>query len=222
MSFVRSFSTRFLAVGAAVALIAFPILVVTLNIIQRDQYSPVREAMSNLALGRAGWLMAVAFSALAAGSILLAVTLRRSVRRAVVAPILLTVVGLLTFVSAVFHTDADGAAATLHGEIHMAAGITTFLLLVATIAASSLSFRRSTAWRRFSLPSMIWAVVAFGTFFLVPAFPNAYFGVAQRIFVGTCLTWMVLTAGLAARKSPAGEERRPAGNVTAPPNASAV
>lgn len=192
-------STRSLALASLLSLSSFPVLVIALNVIQSDHYSGIREAMSNLALGRAGWLMTLAFILLAVGSILLGATIRRATGRAIIAPALLAVVGLLTFISAGFQTDPDGATASFHGQVHMVAGVTTFLVLVATIAASSISFRRTPSWRWFSIPSMIWAVIAFATFFLVPTMPDAYFGVAQRIFVGTCLAWMILAAALASR-----------------------
>lgn len=199
MQSVRDVSTRSLALAALGAISAFPVLVVLLNLIQHDRYNAAGEAMSNLALGRAGWIMTVAFCSLAVGSLLLAATIRRSVQGAVVAPLLLTIVGLLTFVSAAFQTDPDGAPATLHGQIHMAAGITTFVVLILTIAAGAAAFHRSPAWRSFRNLSAAWAVVAFGTFFLVPTLDAAHFGVAQRIFVGTCLAWMLATAWRASR-----------------------
>jgi hypothetical protein len=208
MSLVKRFSTRSLAGAAMTTLLAFPVLVVVLNLIQHDQYNPVRQAMSDLALGRAGWLMAIAFCSLAVGSLLLAATLRRSLERAVVVPILLTAVSLLTFVSAAFQTDPDGAPATLHGTIHMAAGITTFVILIVTVASAAASFHRSQRWRGFRTVTAVWAFAALGTFFLVPLLGNAHFGVAQRTFVATCIAWMVVVAWRARRiESPAADER---------------
>lgn len=203
MPLVSTLSTRSLASAAMAGLLAFPGLVIVLNLLQNGHYSPVRQAMSDLALGQAGWIMTIAFCSLAMGSLLLAMVLRRSIDTMKVAPILLTVVGLLTFVSAAFQTDPDGAPATLHGLIHTVAGITTFVFLILTIASAAVSFRRSLRWRSFRTPTAIWAAVALGTFLLIPLLDNAHFGLAQRTFVGTCLAWMVFTAWLARRAEPA-------------------
>ncbi len=67
----RRVTARLAIIGAATTLV-FPVLVVALQVIQRRDYHPVRQAMSELALGRDGWLMAIAFCSLAVGSALLA------------------------------------------------------------------------------------------------------------------------------------------------------
>ena len=203
-------TTPRIATAAIVLLLAFPALVITANLIQRDEYSAAGSAVSLLALGRAGWLMTLAFVALGMGTILIAVTVRRSVKRALVGPACLTVGGLLTVLSAVFQADRDGAAATMHGHIHMALGLTNFLLVVTAIAACGVAFRRTESWRRFGKVSVIWALLALAEIISVFVLPDAVFGVAQRSFLGTCIIWMVVTATLAIRQ-PAGDEARARG-----------
>jgi hypothetical membrane protein len=203
-------TTRRIATVAIVVLLAFPALVITANLIQRDEYSAASKAVSLLALGRAGWLMTLAFVALGMGTVLIAVTVRRSLKRALVGPACLTVGGLLTLLSAVFQADRDGAASTIHGQIHMALGLTNFLLVVAAIAACGVAFRRSDDWRSFGNLSVIWAVLAIAEIASVSALPDGVFGVAQRSFLATCVIWMVVTATLAIRR-PAGDEARARG-----------
>jgi hypothetical membrane protein len=200
-------TTRRIATVAIVVLLAFPALVITANLIQRDQYSAASNAVSLLALGRAGWLMTLAFVALGTGTILIAVTVRRSLKRALVGPACLTVGGLLTLLSAVFQADRDGAASTIHGQIHMGLGLTNFLLVVAAIAACGVAFRRSESWRGFSKVSLIWAALALAEIMSVFVLPDGVFGVAQRSFLATCIAWMVVTATLAIRL-PAADEAR--------------
>jgi hypothetical protein len=69
-------------------------------------------------------------------------------------------------------------------------GITTYIILIATIAFAARACRRTPCWRGFGAVSILWAAVAFGTFFLVPILGDPLFGIAQRIFVGVCLLWM--------------------------------
>jgi lysylphosphatidylglycerol synthetase-like protein (DUF2156 family) len=193
-------STRSLAAGSFAGLAVFPLTVVALNLVQHGRYHPIRQAMSELALGRDGWLMTIAFCAMGIGTLLLALLLRRTAR-ALVAPLLLTLAGLLDFVSASFHTDPGNVTSTMHGRIHNSAGIATFALFVVAIFASARSFRREPAWQRFAPLTLVWAVCAVGTFFLIPALGNAHFGLAQRIFVATWLSWSIAAATYARRLS---------------------
>jgi len=137
-------STRSLAAGSFAGLAAFPLTVVALNLIQHGRYHPLRQAMSELALGRDGWLMTIAFAAMGVGTLLLALLLRRTAG-ALVAPLLLSAAGLLDFVSASFHTDPGNVTTTMHGRIHNTAGIATFALFVVAIFAATRSFRRHAA-----------------------------------------------------------------------------
>jgi Protein of unknown function (DUF998) len=203
--------TRSLAAAAFVGLATFPVVVVILNLVHGARYHPLRQAMSELALGRAGWLMAIAFSAMGAGTLLLAVVLRRTTGSRI-APVLLAIAGLLDFVSASIHTDPSNAATTTtHGTIHNAAGIATFGLVVLAMFISARTFRRDAAWRRFARPTLVWAVCAVGTFFLIPALGDGRFGLAQRIFVAAWLSWLLAAASYARRlPAPASQlERRP-------------
>jgi hypothetical membrane protein len=189
----RSIPTRSLAAGALTGLAAFPIMVLALNLIQRHSYHPTTEAVSELALGRDGWLMAIAFSSFATGMLCLAIVLRRTVANATVAPALLTTCSVLTYVSAVFHADG-GNKTTRHGEIHQTAGIITFILMIIAMFILSHRFNRDPTWHRLARPTLIWAICAVAAFFLIPTLSDNYFGLAQRIFITTWLTWLITTA----------------------------
>lgn len=188
-------STRTLTSSALAALATFPIIVVSLNVVQRHHYSAVRQAVSELALGHDGALMVIAFLALALGMLLVAVVIRRTAVRSVATPILLGIASIGAGpLSAAFHTDATGAKTTTHGAIHNDAGLGAFLLVMAAMFVSSYRFRRDPAWRGHARPTLIWAGAALAAFFLVPALGNAQFGLAQRIFITTFVTWLAATA----------------------------
>lgn len=196
---LRTISTRSLGLAALASLSLFPVIVGLLNLLQRDRYDAVRQAMSELALGRDGWLMAVAFTALGAGSSLIALIVRRVSARPVVAPALLALTGLLSLASAVFRTDADGAPPTFHGQAHMAAGVANFVLLLIALPAAALAFRRSPAQRPLVAPTMLIWLVAAVTFLLLPLWAQSYLGVGQRVFVGACVLWLALVGWRATR-----------------------
>jgi Protein of unknown function (DUF998) len=203
------FSSRALASAALACLAAFPVLVIALHVIQRASYHPMSEAISELADGRDGWLMAVAFTAAGTGVLALAIVLRRlTPLRAV--PALLAVASALTYASAIFRADGENARTTLHGTIHQAAGITMFVLIVITMFLAARGFRRAPGWERLARPTLVWASAAFAAFFLVPGLPPGDFGVAQRIFITAWFTWTLAVTAHARRAAAVEASERPA------------
>jgi len=186
-------TSRTLASTSLVGLLLFPVIVVTLNAVQAQEYSAVSQAMSELALGRYGWLMALAFVSMGVGTILLGVLLRAGLRTGWLAPGCLVLAGALDLVSAAFRTNGTGPQTTT-STVHMFAGISSFVLVILAMGASVRAFNREARWRWFAFPTSVWTGVAVAAFFLVPVMGDARFGVAQRIFVAVWLSWLVVVA----------------------------
>jgi len=184
-----------------VCLATFPITVVFLQFLQPDDYTPVSHAMSELALGRAGVLMGIAFFGLGAGTILVAGVLRSTAQRMRVTPILLLVAGALSFVSALFRINAPGTPLTTTSNIHETAGLLTFLLMMAAMFASRVSMRDDPRWSSFAPWSASCAILSVPTFLLVPILGDDRFGLAQRMFVGLFLAWLIAVAVIARRQT---------------------
>jgi hypothetical protein len=196
-------SSASLPLAAFATTAVFPLVVVALHVVQSGHYHPLSQAVSELALGRAGWLMAIAFCSIGTGSLLIALTLRRIATHTRVAPALLATSGLLSFVSAFVHADGSGPTTT-HGQIHKVVGIATFILITAAMFSLVRAFRRDPVWRQMATPTLAWALAAVASFFLIPISGNAYFGVAQRIMLATFISWQ-LTISLYAHHT---EQRR--------------
>ena len=196
-------SSASLPVAAFATTALFPLVVVMLHFVQSGHYHPLSQAVSELALGRAGWLMAVAFCSIGTGSLLVALMLRRIATRPRVAPALLAITGLLSFVSAFVHADGSNSTTT-HGRIHQFVGIATFILIIAAMFSVVRAFRRDPAWSRIATPTLAWALTAVASFLLVPISGNAYFGVSQRVMLATFISWQ-LTISLYSHRS---EQRR--------------
>ena len=195
--------TRLTPALAAITLIAaFPLLVIVLQGLQAGSYHPLSQAVSELALGRDGWLMAIAFCSLGTGTLFLATILRRLDAQPRVAPTLIAVSGLLSYVSAFVHADGPHGTTT-HGQIHQAVGITTFILMISGMFALVRPFRHDHRYRRLATPTLIWAFAAVSGFFLIPLSGAAYFGVAQRIFLAIIISWaLTVTAHRLERATP--------------------
>jgi len=190
--------TRFLAGTALAGLATFPAIVIALHIVQRADYHPLSDAVSQLADGRAGWLMWIAFCSAGTGLICFGILHRRLVERSRTAPVLLAAAGLLAYVAAVFHADPENATTTtLHDEIHQIASLVAFVFLIIAMFVSSRRFRLDSRWQHLARPTLIWASCALATLLLtltLNTVDDSLFGLGQRIFIATWLTWTIATS----------------------------
>jgi hypothetical protein len=181
---------------ALVGLCTWPVIVIALQIVQAPTYHPLVQAASELSRGRGGILMALAFTALGVGTAAYAAALRAATG-ARVAPVLLALSGVCDVVSAIFRADL-GATQTLSGQIHDTTGIITFVLIVAAMFAAVQPLRRNASGLAWA--TLGWAVVAVGAFFLFPALGDAHFGLAQRIFIASWLSWLITMSAVLHRR----------------------
>jgi hypothetical protein len=195
---------RSLATAALVSASLFPLIVIALNLVQRRDYSPSRQAISELALGTGGSFMVLAFCGLGIGIFLLALILLRTSCKARATPLLLAVASVLAGpVSAAFHTDRTGAKTTMHGNIHNGAGLAAFLLILVAMITAAYRFRHEPKWRSHAAPTTALAALGVVTFVLIPLLGDSHFGLAQRLFVGTFVAWILTTAAHARNLSTA-------------------
>ncbi len=188
-------STRTIGTAAVVGLASFPIVVVTLNIVQLGHYDALTQPASQLALGKDGWLMTAAFCAFGLGTLLLAAVMRRTLPGNRWIPALLAVAGLLGFVAAAFPTDPTGVPATTHSLIHNAGGLATFMLYVTVVIMSGFAFRKTPDWELFSRATLVWGGLAIAAFLIMLILGGLhFFGVGQRIAIASWLTWLLMTA----------------------------
>jgi hypothetical protein len=192
--------------AAFAGIAAFVVIVCALHVVQAGTYHPLSEAVSELALGRAGWLMAVAFCSIGTGTLCLAAVQSRLSSQPRVAPCLIGISGALSYVSAFVHADGPGRSTT-HGTIHQLVGVTTFILLVSGMFALVRPMRRDHDWRALATPTLVLAIAAVGAFFLIPISGTAYFGVAQRIFLSLVVGW-ALTMSWHAWHLPATQDKK--------------
>lgn len=189
----RPLSARALASLSLAGLATWPVLVLLLHLIQRGSYDPASQAVSELALGRAGWLMAIAFPAAGLGILAFSVLIRRTDPGAVAVPVLGTASAVATVLAAVFRADLGTAATTTHGNIHQLLGIVSFLTLVIAMFVCARRFRRTQLWRPWAMPTLIWGIAGIATFLLVPTnlLGADHFGIAQRLFLTVWLSWPI-------------------------------
>lgn len=171
---------------------------VVLTLVNRSSYDSLRQPGSELALGRFGWAMDVAFFVLGIGLAGLGLAFDKALGRVRALPWLLAVVGLLLFLSGLVHTEMGSGT---RPSIHNMLGLGAFVLTIMVMFGASRAFRKEARWHRMAIPTLVWAFAALGTFFLVPIMGESLLGLAQRIFVATTFSWYLLVATLIYRSS---------------------
>jgi hypothetical membrane protein len=199
MNVIGRFPTRTLAVATALLVSGYPIFVIVANLAQRDTYNAEQEAMSNLALGRDGWLMTLAFVSLGLANLLMPIVVRRLAPRAIVGPALLAASACTTLLSAVFQTDPDGAPSTLHGTVHIALGLGSFVLVIGAMTACGVAYLRTGSRRSLAIACFLWAAVELASVVSIFVLPQSLFGVGQRATLAVAISWLLTTCVIAYR-----------------------
>lgn len=176
----------------------FVVAVLLLHALKSADYDFSAQTVSELAVGRYGFLMTSAFIALGIGELALAAGLWRAAG-ARFAPILQVIGGIIDLTSAIFEADLLGAPGTTHGAIHDGAGAVGAVLVIPTFLAYAWAFRRSAYWRSFALPTLLWALAAFAAFVLVIVLGEQNQGTSERIYLAVYVSWLITAAVRLAR-----------------------
>jgi len=155
-------------------------------------YDPIRQVVSDYAVGKYGLWMDLGFFAGGIGVMALASTLylrKDTERPPKMGATLLFIAGISLFVVGIFPTDVEGAPATMHGTIHNIVSQVIFIL--APIGMLLISRRADKTWLEATLSAFILA----GSFFAA----NSILvldatGLAERLFIAVLLGWWILAS----------------------------
>ena len=172
-------------------------IVVALHFIKSD-LDPIDIYISDYAIGENGWLMRLAFYLVAAGTLAIAAGWATSVqrtRRAMIAILLLVVVGMGFIVAGTFTTDpTDATETTTEGGLHLLGALMIFPVMVAASFVLRGVFRREARWQPFAerVRWFPWVLLAgFFVSFFAPALPA---GLSQRIYAAILMAWLATLA----------------------------
>jgi hypothetical protein len=205
------FSTALVAtaVGQAVLVASAWLLPLGSEYGWRDDY------VSELALGRFGWVQTIAFFVAGLGVLTLAFALRaatRGVWGSTVGPGLLAVNGIALLACAVFPTDPVGdtlelPTLTASGIVHLAAAMLGLLSAVAAMVVLTWTFARLSVWRGFVLWSGLLATAGVSLLF-AQTVQAPWVGLTQRLLTTVIAVWVAVTAlrtrTVATRRHPVG------------------
>jgi hypothetical membrane protein len=167
----------------------------------RDGYDPVRDFVSEAAIGAGGWVQIANF--LVTGALVVAFALAA---HRVVSPWtgrLLGVVGLSLMLAGVFVSDpSPHTVRTGHGIAHDIVSLFVFGPLAAA-AFTAARWRPTVAWRWYCRA----VGVAVPVLFVLAGGVESLTGVFQRLSIAVGLTWIAVLAGRALRASEPAHQR---------------
>jgi hypothetical protein len=211
-SATHSRTSPLLAIGALAG--PFFIVVYTIQDLTRSGYNPLRDQVTQLALGDGGWVQAANFFVTGVLTLALAGGLRRTLRPRRPVPSLIALAGLGLTAATFFATDPPGngyppgthTQMTVHGQIHdLAAALFFAGLAIAGIVCG----RRSSAQgqRGFAVYSISSVVAMIGFFILssigyaqVPGLVDVC-GLFERLSLMSGFIWMTVLAVYLSRGS---------------------
>ena len=186
----------------AAAGVAAPIMfcsVFTIAGLIRPGYDPLRQYVSELALGPNGWLQTANFLVMGLLLIAFAVGLHHRIPDGSrVSPALLVVAGVGFLLSGIFARDLPGTTPTMQGEVHKYA---SYILLALPLASLSIAprLKQDPRWRALApysvasglltlllLPGYFWGIQA--------ASLQPWMGLYQRILIAIPMSWLEVMA----------------------------
>jgi uncharacterized protein DUF998 len=183
---------RFLAVAAMLGPATFGMLEAAQSILRADR--SFAEPMSAYAVGPYGSVQAVAFVVLALGSAAVCAGLGSPRQRPPnwqISRLLIGVWSLGVSLAAVFRVDVDGSSSAA-GQVHGAVSGLSFVAILAAMFFFTDAARQVANWQSFSRLSSALAGAATVAFVVAAATrPSIAFGVAQRVFLGAVVAWIV-------------------------------
>ena len=160
-----------------------------------SEYGIRRDFISELAIGRYGFVQTLAFLAFGIGALALAAGLRKTTRGSwgsTVGSILVGLFGIGVLLDAVFPIDPGVQMMTVAGTVHLMAALGAFVCMIAAMFVFSRTFTQSARWRSLRSVSLALALAAFAALFLPSG--GEWAGLFQRMFVGVVISWMVIVA----------------------------
>jgi hypothetical protein len=165
-----------------------------------SEYRLIGDYISELVLGRYGYIQTSAMLLSGIGTIGLAYAIRRltgELRGSLAGSVLVAVYGVGAVVSALFPTDrvdspADVWAQSTTGIVHSMTALVSFVAMIVGMFVLSRTFARGTRWRTLTIWSVLLAASTLSLFFAQQEGPGV--GLMQRLMVAAVSAWLIVVA----------------------------
>jgi len=191
-------SLRLLALAAVVGQVVLMASALLLPLV--SEFDLIGDTMSELVLGRFGWVQTIAFVVAGIGTLALAYALRQLTTGtwgSRLGSLLVGVYGVGAVLTAIFPTDrvdspADLAALTTTGLIHVAISLVSFVSMIVAMFIFVRTFALEPRWRSLTPWVVLLPVSALSLLFVQSQGP--WVGIMQRLMVGVVAAWIVIVA----------------------------
>jgi len=160
-----------------------------------SEYGLAEDYISELAIGRFGFVQTIAFFMLGLGTLGLAAGICEATKRSwgsLVGSALLGLFGVGLILDAVFPIDRGVTPQTTSGAIHLIVALLAFVCVTLGMFVLTRTFKQAPRWQSYWPVSLVLALGALAALFLPSE--GAWAGPFQRIFIGIIITWMVPAA----------------------------
>jgi hypothetical protein len=194
---------RRLKVLAAVAIVGLASFAASASLLPLlSEYGLVADYISELAIGRYGYLQTVAFFAAGLGTLALAWGIREATKGSWGSRLGSALVGLYgvgIVLAGIFPTDeidpaGHAVSPTSAGTVHFVVSILAFVLGIAGVFVLLRTFKEDARWRGFWPWSLALAFAALVGFVVLATSEGTWIGLIQRTFIGTVFLWQLLVA----------------------------
>jgi hypothetical membrane protein len=193
-------SLGLLAAGAIVGLAFFAATALLLPLI--SEYSLTADYISELVIGRYGYLQTAAFFAAGLGTLALAVGVREATNGSWGTRLGSALVGLYgvgLILAGILPTDEIDPAGrvvspTSVGTMHMVVSALAFVFVIAGMFVLSRTFKRDARWQALWPWSLVLALATLIGVIVAAPSEGAWVGLIQRTYIGTIIMWQVLVA----------------------------
>lgn len=165
-----------------------------------SEYSLVGDNISELVLGRYGFILTAAFVISGLTTLGLAIAVRQVTVRSwqsLLGSLLVATYGVGAILSALFPTDridrpADVESLSTTGSIHVGVALASFLCIIIAMFVLAWAFRRQAQWRSLVLWLVLLSASALSLLFAQTQGPLV--GLMQRLLVTAISLWLILVA----------------------------
>jgi hypothetical protein len=195
--------TRTLGLLAAVAIVGLAFFAATALLLPIiSEYSLTADYISELVIGRYGYLQTAAFFAAGLGTLALAVGVREATNGSWGTRLGSALVGLYgvgLILAGIMPTDEFDPAGrvvspTSVGTMHMLVSALAFVFVIAGMFVLSRTFKRDARWQALWPWSLVLALATLIGVIVAAPSEGAWVGLIQRIYIGTIIMWQVLVA----------------------------
>jgi hypothetical protein len=195
--------TRSLGLLAAVAIVGLAFFAATALLLPLiSEYSLTADYISELVIGRYGYLQTAAFFAAGLGTLALAVGVREATNGSWGTRLGSALVGLYgvgLILAGILPTDEIDPAGrvvspTSVGTMHMVVSALAFVFVIAGMFVLLRTFKRNARWQALWLWSLVLALATLIGVIVAAPSEGAWVGLIQRTYIGTIIMWQVLLA----------------------------